>query len=103
MNSWGILGNPTQEKITEWQNMPYGGFKTMVGNLKKKSKGNSIKKYKVLIQKIESSYKNAYFAVEAFTSEDAIEKAQKMDKNLFEWQDTSKSHDKYTYRVVKIE
>lgn len=103
MSSWGILGNPSPEKIEEYKEMPYGEFKSMVALLKKKSKGKQLKNHKVRIRKIESSYTNSYATVEAFTPEQAIEKVKAMDKSLFEWHDNIKDSDKYNYQVVLIE
>ena len=39
-NIWGQLGNPTQEQIKEWQDMPYGEFSKMVKGLKKEKLEN---------------------------------------------------------------
>jgi NADH:ubiquinone oxidoreductase subunit D len=103
MNSWGILGKPTPEKIQEWQNMPYGQFKTMVADLKKKSKGNSLKKYRIRVQKIKSTIESSYQTVEAFTNDNAIEEVKKLDKNSFKWHEPIQDYDKYTYQVICIE
>lgn len=100
MNSWGILGEPTPAKIKEWMNLPYGQFKIMTDELKKKSKGKTLKQHKVRVRKIESSYRNAYVTVEAFTADLAIQKVTSMDKSEFEWHESIKDNDKYTYHVV---
>jgi hypothetical protein len=102
MNSWGILGNPTAEQIGAYKEMPYGQFKVMLGELKKKSKGKTLKQHKVRVRKIESSYKNAYVTVEAFTADLAVQKVTSMDKSEFEWHESIKDSDKYTYQVVQI-
>ena len=39
--SWGILGNPSPEKIEEYKNMPVGAFREMVKDLKKKNKNKN--------------------------------------------------------------
>jgi len=102
-NSWGVLGKPTPEKIAEWQNMPYGQFKNMVTDLKKKSKGKTLSNYKVRIRKIESTVCAAYHTIEAFTPDLAIKEVQKLDKNLFKWHEPANQSDKYEYQVVRIE
>jgi len=101
--SWGILGKPTPEKIAEWQNMPYGEFKTMVADLKKKSKGKTLSKYEIRIRKIQSTVCAAYHTVEAFTPDIAVKEVQKIDKNLFKWHEPANQSDKYEYQVVRIE
>lgn len=101
--SWGILGKPTLEKIAEWQNMPHGEFKTMVADLKKKSKGKTLTKYEVRIRKIKSVVQAAYHSVEAFTPDLAVKEVQKLDKNLFNWREPANQSDKYEYQVVRIE
>ena len=101
--SWGILGKPTPEKIAEWQNMPYGEFKTMVADLKKKSKGKTLSKYEIRIRKLQSTVCAAYHTVEAFTPDLAIKEVQTLDKNLFKWHESANQSDKYEYQVVRIE
>jgi len=102
-NSWGVLGKPTPEKIAEWQNMPYGQFKNMVTDLKKKSKGKTLSKYEIRIRKIQSTVCAAYHTVEAFTPDLAIKEVQKLDKNLFKWREPTNQPDKYEYKVTRVE
>ena len=102
-NSWGILGKPSPEKIAEWQNLPYGKFKEMVTTMKKKSKGNTLKKHQVRVQKIQTIVQSYYHTVEAFTSDLAIEEVKNLDKSTFEWYEPIKENDKYTYQVVRVE
>lgn len=103
MNSWGILGNPTPEKIKEYSEMPYGEFKTMVGALKKKYRGKpvTLSNYKVRVRKYECSYVNAYVDVDAFTVDEAIEKVKELDKNSFEWHESIQANDKDEYQVAQ--
>lgn len=103
MNSWGILGNPSPEKIEEYKEMPYGQFKVMVGALNKKYRGKAVtlSNYKIRIRKHECSYVNAYVDIDAFTSDEAIEKVKEMDKNSFEWHESIRANDKYEYQVAQ--
>lgn len=103
MNSWGILGNPSPEKIKEYTEMPYGQFKVMVGALKKKYKNKtvSLSNYTVRIRKHECSYANSYVDVDAFTIDEAVEKVKEMDKNSFAWHESIRANDKYDYQVVR--
>jgi hypothetical protein len=101
--SWGILGNPTPEKISEWQNMPYGEFRNMVAALKKQGKGKTLKKHKVRIRKLESTSKIAYQIVEAFSADSARDQAMVLDKSIFEWSEATVESDKYFYQVVHSE
>lgn len=50
-NAWGILGNPTPEKINEYKNLPVGQFRRMVGDLKKKNKGKPLTAHTVWVEK----------------------------------------------------
>lgn len=103
MNSWGILGKPTAEKVQEWGNMPYGKFKEMVADVKKQTKGKPIRKYLIEIQDIETSYKNAHVTVEAATVDQAFKLSALVDKNDLRWSlPKSEKNNKYSYRVSQI-
>jgi len=49
--SWGILGNPSPEKIEEYKNMPVGAFREMVKDLKKKNKNKPLMPFEVFVEK----------------------------------------------------
>lgn len=103
MNSWGILGKPTPEKIEQWKNMPYGKFKEMVTDLKKKTKGQPLRRWSVEVKEIEESTKTAFVTVEAATSEQAISLAQIEDKHTLDWSEPKKEkYNKYVYRVSQV-
>jgi hypothetical protein len=103
MNSWGILGKPTPEKVQEWANMPYGKFKEMVTGIKKQTKGKPLRKYAIEVQDIATSYRTAFINVEAATADQAIKLAQIADKNTFEWSDPKQEkYNKYSYRVSQV-
>lgn len=103
MNSWGILGKPTPEKIQEWMNMPYGQFKSMVSSINKQTKGKPIRKYSVEIQDIRETYRSAFVTVEAATSDQAIKLSQVIDKTTLDWSDPKpEKYNKYSYRVSQV-
>jgi hypothetical protein len=103
MNSWGILGKPTPEKITQWQNMPYGKFKEMVADVKKQTKGKPLRKYSVEVLDIRETHRRVFVKVEAATSDQAIKLAQILDKDNLDWSDPKEEkHNKYSYRVSQI-
>jgi hypothetical protein len=49
--SWGILGNPSPEKIEEYKNMPVGAFREMIKALNKKNKGKPLMPFEVFVEK----------------------------------------------------
>lgn len=103
MNSWGVLGNPTKEKVNEWMNMPYGDFKRMVAEVKKQTKGKPLRKYSVEIKDIREIHRDAYVDVEAATSDQAIKLAQTVDKSTLTWSNPKEEkYNKYSYRVSKV-
>ena len=50
-NSWGILGNPSPEKIEEYKNMPVGHFRRMVKDLSKKNKNKPLMPHQIWIER----------------------------------------------------
>jgi hypothetical protein len=101
-NSWGILGNPTANQIEQWKDMPYGSFKTMVAEIKKKSKGKSLKTHKVRVKEVESFSRSSYIEVQAYDSEDAISKSREISRDKLEWHEKLNDGNKYFYQVVGI-
>lgn len=103
MNSWGILGKPTPEKVQEWMNMPYGKFKQMVTDVNKKAKGKPLRRYSVEIKEIEEIARTSFVSVEARSSDQAITLSQMHDKDKLEWSEPKKEkYNKYSYRVSQI-
>ena len=66
MCSWGILGNPSQEKINEYKNMPVGSFKNMVKNLSRGKKGKVLQDYTIYFTKREATLTRGVIKVQAF-------------------------------------
>ncbi len=102
MKSWGILGDPTPEQILVWKNMPHGEFKDMVANLKKKSKGRSLKRHAVEVKNIVEHIQSCIVYVDAFDFEHAIEQAKNVEKSNLEWSAPKKENPKISYRVTKV-
>lgn len=103
MNSWGILGKPSVEKIDAWKNLPYGKFKEMVADVKKQTKGKPLRRYSVEVKEIEESCKTAFVSVEAATGDQAIKLSQIVAKNTLEWSEPKKEkYNKYSYRVSQV-
>jgi hypothetical protein len=101
MNSWGFLGNPTPEQVDRWKNLPHGKFKDMVTDLKKKSKGNNLSKYTVIVKKSNESYKTAEIKVEAFTADHALSLAKDINTSNLDWSDTVASPTRVSYEVLR--
>lgn len=103
MNSWGILGKPTQEKIQEWMNMPYGKFKSMVSDLNKRNKGKPLRKHAVEIKDVKSYYRSTFVYVDAVDADQAIELTQLADMSNLEWSELKQEKsNKYLYRVSQV-
>lgn len=102
MNSWGFLGEPTQEQIEIWKNLPYGEFKSMIAELKKKSKGKTLKNYSVEVKKMTENYHIATVKVQAFDHEHAISKAKEINMTEFNWSELKISPMKISYRVSLV-
>lgn len=103
-NAWGILGNPSAKQIETWKNLPYGKFKEMVSDLKKKSKNKSLRKHVVEVKKVSSESTSTYIEVEAFDSDHAVNLAKdefRKDEPRH-WTTSCKESDKYFYRVSNI-
>lgn len=71
LRSWGILGNPSKEKIEEYKNMPVGSFKNMVRNISRGKKGKVLQEHTVYFVKKESKLTRGVIKVEAFDIQDA--------------------------------
>lgn len=92
-NSWGFLGNPTKEQITEWQNMPFGHFRSMIEN-----KVAPTNEYAVFVTERTSKLKTIVVKVQAHDYEEAISLVKKMDVTEMNWQvPTSTYHNVVTY------
>lgn len=103
MNAWGILGNPSPEKVQEWMNMPYGKFKQMVADVNKKTKGKPLRKYTVEIRDETTNYKSAFVNVDAADSDQAIKLSQLIDKSTLNWGETKvDKYNTYVYRVSQV-
>ena len=103
MNSWGILGKPTPEKIDQWKNLPHGKFKEMLAAVKKQTKGKPLRRYSIEVKEIEESYKTAFVNVEAATANQAFELSEAVDKNTLNWAEPKKEkYNKYSYRVSQV-
>lgn len=74
--SWGVLGNPSREKIREYSNMPVGKFKDMVKNLSRKNRGKKLTMHKVYVEKRVSASYVAEIEVAAVGPTDALANAQ---------------------------
>lgn len=102
MKPWGLLGEPTQEQIEEWKNMPYGKFKAMTETLRKKSKGKVLKKHAVEIKMIDEVSTSSFVYVQAFDIDHAIEQAKNINKSEIAWSEPKKEPTKTLYRVSQI-
>lgn len=74
VSAWGILGNPTPEKIKEWCDMPHGKFTDILKEAKKRyayKKNVEFKDYTVYVIKTKKIQRVATVKVTAISTEDA--------------------------------
>lgn len=64
--SWGVLGSPSKEKIREYQNMPVGGFKSMVTRLSRGKRGKKMQEFTVYVTKRDVTSTRGVITVTAF-------------------------------------
>lgn len=74
--SWGILGNPSKEKIEQYTNMPVGSFRNMVKNLSRGKKGKVMQEYQVHMTKRRVDLTYGTITVHAFDWQGAYEVAR---------------------------
>ena len=76
IRSWGILGNPSKEKIEQYKNMPVGSFRNMVKNLSRGKKGKVLKEFEVFVTQRDIKLTRGVIKVEAFDWSEAVEHAR---------------------------
>jgi len=94
--SWGVLGNPSKEKIREYSNMPVGQFKAMVKNMSRKSKGKTYSMYKVYVEKRVAHSTVGELEVAATSQTDALANAQ-VNRDEVKWEESPSRTDYTTY------
>lgn len=99
-SSWGILGNPSPEKIKQWQDLPVGEFKKMVKELSKKAKNRTPKEQVIFVTKKVSQLTRGSVTVTAFDMKHALDLA--MNSTDIKW-DTApfkEGHEEYSYSYI---
>lgn len=76
VRSWGVLGNPSKEKIEEYAKMPVGHFRDMVKRLSRGKKGKSMREFDVYMVKRKIDATRGVIKVSAFEWSDAMESAR---------------------------
>jgi hypothetical protein len=94
--SWGILGNPSAEKIEEYKNMPVGSFKNMVKDLSRRKKGKVLQEFEVFVTKRESTLTRGVIKVEAFDWNEASLLAD-MQREQIVWDEQPFKSDQIDY------
>jgi hypothetical protein len=80
---WGILGNPSKEKIQEYCNMPYGEFRKFVKSFKGKKADNFTVD---VTKKVYSTYTTKVKVV-ATSHKNALEQVMVIPKSKLEFSD----------------
>ena len=85
--SWGILGNPSKEKIEEYTKMPVGSFKNMVTRLNRTKKGKKMSEYTIYVTKRDVTATRGIIKVNAFDFSEAAELAR-LNRDQVVWDET---------------
>jgi len=96
IRSWGILGNPSKEKINEYKNMPVGSFKNMVKNLSRGKKGKVLQSHEVYVIKKNIDVTRGLIKVDAFTLQEAFELARIQHEQI-KWDEQPYATDRVEY------
>jgi hypothetical protein len=78
IRSWGILGNPSKEKIEEYKNMPVGSFQSMIKRLSKSSKNKVMQEFTVYVTKRKVDMTRGVIKTEAFEFSEATNIAREL-------------------------
>lgn len=105
-NAWGILGDPTPEKINEYKNLPVGQFRRMVGDLKKKNKGKPLAAHTVWVEKTVTDRYCTSVTVQAANVSQAFDIARmQLDQLVFNDEPSLKdviSYSYHSYNPIKL-
>lgn len=93
IRSWGILGNPSKEKIEEYKNMPVGSFHNMIKRLSKSSKNKVMQEFTVYVTKRKVEMTRGVIKAEAFEFSDATNIARERIEQVV-WDETPYETDK---------
>jgi hypothetical protein len=98
MRSWGILGNPSKEKIEQYKNMPVGSFRNMVKNLSRTKKGKVLQEFTVYVSKRDVDMTRGTIKVEAFEWADAVQIArERSDQVAWDTDPYATNKEEYVY------
>lgn len=96
--SWGVLGNPSKEKIQEYAKMPVGSFKSMVKNLSRGRKNKVLTTYEVFVTRRDINATRGVIKVEAFTSLEAYDVArQRQDEVVWDAEPFKTNYQEYVH------
>lgn len=70
--SWGVLGNPSTDKVQQYMNMQPGQFSKMVADLKRKNRGKTPTDHVVFVVKKTMDVTVGKAVVNAFKHDDAV-------------------------------
>lgn len=91
-NSWGILGNPSEKQITEWQNLPFGRFRSMIEKYTAPTN-----EYAVFVTERKMNTRTIVVRVQAHDYEEAIKIVKSMDIIDMDWSNSSNKNNVVTY------
>lgn len=99
--SWGVLGNPSKEKIQEYQNMPVGGFKSLVTRLSRGKKGKAMKEMTVYVTKKNITATRGTLKLTAFEWTDAADAARlRTEEIVWDAEPYKTNYEEFVYHSV---
>lgn len=81
-SSWGVLGNPSKEKIKEYSTMPVGGFKSLVSNLSRRQRGKKMQEFTVYVTKRDVTSTRGVIKATAFDFSEAATIARQRQEEV---------------------
>lgn len=98
IRSWGILGNPSKEKIEEYKSMPVGSFKSMITRLNRTKKGKKMQEYTIYVTKRNITATRGIIKVNAFDFSEAAELARlNKDQVVWDAEPYKTNYDEFTH------
>lgn len=91
-NSWGFLGNPSKQQVSEWQSLPFGHFHKMIEEqLSRKNE------HAVFVVEKKMNLRTIVVRVQAHNYEEAIKTVKEIPVSDFDWTNSSNTNHIVTY------
>ena len=96
--SWGVLGNPSKEKIAEYAKMPVGSFRNMVKNVSRGKRGKKMSEHTIYVTRRDINATRGVITVTAFDFADAVGMARtRQEEVVWDAEPYKTDYQEYTY------